>query len=140
MSQVERLKEFKRSVRNKFNVYNSLFLNLPYTEGENVGIYIPLLFQQCHSGLSAGKNPQEILDDFFENFTKAKGQRERIDLMFSIVQYVERQVVLYDAVEDAAFPKLHAHTDSLSIRDYFQRTPPSFIPLLCWTLLQSSAR
>ncbi|WP_088342227.1 phosphoenolpyruvate carboxylase [Robiginitalea sediminis] len=120
MSQTERLKEFKRSVRNKFNVYNSLFLNLPYTEGENVGIYIPLLFQQCQHGLEDGKNPTEILDQFFSDFTKAETERERIDLMFSIIQYVERQVVLYDSVEDAAFPKLHEHTDSLSIRDYFQ--------------------
>ncbi|MDG1570728.1 phosphoenolpyruvate carboxylase [Robiginitalea sp. M366] len=120
MSQVERLKEFKRSVRNKFNVYNSLFLNLPYTEGENVGIYIPLLFQQCHKGLEEGKNPTEILDGFFRDFTKATTEREQIDLMFHIIQFVERQVVLYDSVEDAAFPKLHEHTDSLSIRDYFQ--------------------
>lgn len=120
MSQAERLKEFKRSVRNKFNVYNSLFLNLPYTEGENVGIYIPLLFQQCQRGLEAGKNPTEILDAFFADFTEASEERDQIDLMFNIIQFVERQVVLYDSVEDAAFPRLHEHTDSLSIRDYFQ--------------------
>lgn len=120
MSQVERLKEFKKTVRNKFNIYNSLFLNLPYTEGENVGIYIPLLFRQCDAGLKSGKNPTEILDAFFESYTHSGSERERIDLMFRIIQYVERQVVLYDSVEDAAFPKLHVHTDSLSIRDYFQ--------------------
>ena len=120
MSQAERLKEFKKSVRNKFNTYNSLFLNLPYTEGENVGIYIPLLFRQCDAGLQSGHNPTEILDAFFETYTHTESERQRIDLMFRIIQYVERQVVLYDSVEDAAFPKLHAHTDSLSIRDYFQ--------------------
>lgn len=120
MSQVERLKEFKKSVRNKFNVYNSLFLNLPYTEGEDIGILIPFLFQQSQQGLQSGKNPLEIMDAFFGNFTRANTERERIDLMFRIIQYVERQVVLYDSVEDAAFPKLHLHTDSLSIRDFFQ--------------------
>ncbi|CAN0598668.1 unnamed protein product [Ectocarpus sp. 12 AP-2014] len=40
--------------------------------------------------------------------------------MFRIIQYVERQVVLYDSVEDAAFPKLHKHSSSLSLKDYFQ--------------------
>jgi len=120
MSQTERLKEFNKSVRNKFEVYNSLFLNLPYTEGENVGILIPFLFQKSEEGLQSGKNPAEILDAFFRDFTKAKTEKERIDLMFRIIQYVERQVVLYDSVEDAAFPKLHLHTDSLSIRDFFQ--------------------
>jgi phosphoenolpyruvate carboxylase len=120
MSQTERLKEFNKSVRNKFEVYNSLFLNLPYTEGENVGILIPFLFQKSEEGLQSGMNPAEILDSFFRDFTKARSERERIDLMFRIIQYVERQVVLYDSVEDAAFPKLHLHTDSLSIRDFFQ--------------------
>ncbi|MBT8204741.1 MAG: phosphoenolpyruvate carboxylase [Eudoraea sp.] len=120
MSQVERLKEFKKSVRNKFNIYNSLFLNLPYTDTENVGVYIPLLFRQCEKGLEAGKNPLEILEDFFANYAEIETEKERIDFMFKIIQYVERQVVLYDSVEDAAFPRLHELTDSLSIRDYFQ--------------------
>ncbi len=120
MSQSERLKEFDKSVRNTFNVYNSLFLNLPYTEGENVGILIPFLLQQSEKGLQEGKNPTQILEAFFEAYTDARSEKERIDLMFRIIQYVERQVVLYDSVEDAAFPKLHLHTDSLSIRDFLQ--------------------
>ena len=120
MSQTERLTEFQKSVRNKFNVYNSLFLNLPYTEGEKVGILIPLLFQECEKGLKAGKHPSEILDGFFSAFTGAETEEKRIDLMFRIIQYVERQVVLYDSVEDAAFSNLHLHTDSLSIRDFLQ--------------------
>ena len=40
--------------------------------------------------------------------------------MFKIIQYVERQVVLYDSVEDAAFPKLQQFTNSFSIKDYFK--------------------
>ena len=120
MSQSERLKEFEKSVHNKFNVYNSLFLNLPYTKGESVGILIPLLFERCEEGLQSGLHPKEILDAFFENYTRARTEGERIDLMFRIIQYVERQVVLYDSVEDAAFPRLHLHTDSLSIRDFLQ--------------------
>ncbi|WP_445385539.1 phosphoenolpyruvate carboxylase [Robiginitalea sp. IMCC44478] len=120
MSQGQRLKEFQKSVRNKFNVYNSLFLNLPYTNMEHVGIFVPLLFRQCQHGLDSGKNPKEILESFFDSLPGFTTEKERIDFMFRIIQYVERQVVLYDSVEDAAFPKLHAHTESLSIRDYFQ--------------------
>jgi len=47
-------------------------------------------------------------------------EKEQIDFMFRIIQYVERQVVLYDSVEDAAFPKIYQHTSNLSIKDYFQ--------------------
>ena len=120
MHQTDRLEEFKKSVKNKFYVYNSLFLNLPYQGIENVGMLIPLLFDQCEKGLKSGKNPQQILDLFFKYYANIDTEKERIDFMFSIIQYVERQVVLYDSVEDAAFPKLHEHSTSLSIKDYFQ--------------------
>lgn len=120
VQQTRRLEEFKRSVTNKFNVYNSLFLSLPYQNIENVGVLIPLLFDQCEKGLKAGKTPQEILDIFFTNFVEIKDERKRLDFMFRIIQYVERQVVLYDSVEDSAFPKLQKYTNSLSIKDYFE--------------------
>ncbi|HET8737827.1 MAG TPA: hypothetical protein VFM69_14635, partial [Pricia sp.] len=65
MQQTERLETFKKSVTNKFNVYNSLFLNLPYRNIENVGMLIPVLFDRCAKGLGSGQQPQEILDTFF---------------------------------------------------------------------------
>lgn len=118
--QAKRLEEFKKSVTNRFNIYNSLFLSLPYQNIENTGILIPVLLDQCERGLKAGKNPQEILDAFFTNFAEIEDERKRIDFMFRIIQYVERQVVLYDSVEDSAFPKLQEYTNSLSINDYFE--------------------
>src|SRR5690606_25877337 len=54
------------------------------------------------------------------NFANIGDERERLDFMFRIIQYVERQVVLYDAVEDSAFPKLQKYSNSLSIKDYFE--------------------
>jgi len=120
MQQQQRLEVFKKSVNNKFNVYNSLFLNLPYPNIENVGMVIPLLLDQCQKGLKSGKNPKEILELFFQNYVNIASEKERIDFMFRIIQYVERQVVLYDSVEDAAFPKLYEHSTSLTIKDYFE--------------------
>lgn len=118
MKQTARIEEFKKSVTNRFNVYNSLFLNLPYRNIENVGMVIPLMLDQCQKGLKSGLNPKEILDGFFENYVAIKSEKDRIDFMFRIIQYVERQVVLYDSVEDAAFPKLYEHSSNLTIKDY----------------------
>ena len=120
IQQKKRLAEFKRSVTNRFNIYNSLFLSLPYAEMQNVGMLVPLLFNECEKGLAQGKKPQEIMDNFFNNFTDFKDENARIDFMFKIIQYVERQVVLFDSVEDAAFPRLQEFTESLSINDYFE--------------------
>nr|WP_298931268.1 phosphoenolpyruvate carboxylase [uncultured Allomuricauda sp.] len=120
VQQAKRLEEFKKSVTNKFNIYNSLFLTLPYRNIENVIMLVPLLFDQCEKGLKEGKTPQQILEIFFTNFVDIKDERERLDFMFRIIQYVERQVVLYDSVEDSAFSKLQKYSNSLSIKDYFE--------------------
>ncbi|MEB8346601.1 phosphoenolpyruvate carboxylase [Flavobacteriaceae bacterium KMM 6898] len=120
MPKLERIEEFKKSVHNKFNIYNSLFLSLPYTNIENIGMLIPLLMHQADKGLKSGKNPLEILDAFFQNYANIDSEKDRIDFMFSVIQYVERQVVLYDSVEDAAFPKLQEHSNSSTIKDYVQ--------------------
>ena len=120
MQQTKRLEEFKKSVTNKFNIYNSLFLSLPYKNVENVGNLVPLLLDQCEKGLKEGKDPQEILEVFFSNFVNIQDEKERLDFMFRMIQYVERQVVLYDSVEDSAFPKLQKYSSSLTIKDYFE--------------------
>jgi len=50
-------KEFEKSVNNKFNIYNSLFLNLPFDKITNIGMLIPLLSHVCQQGLESGKEP-----------------------------------------------------------------------------------
>ena len=44
---------FEKEVKNKFDVYNSLFLNLPFRKVSNIGMLIPLLHHVCQQGLDA---------------------------------------------------------------------------------------
>ena len=111
-------KEFEQIVKNKFNVYNSLFLHLPYPKVTNIGILIPILYQTCKNGLKEGKDPNQILDHFFNSHTTTASEEEKIDFMFRVIQYVERQVVLYDSVEDAAFTNLIKLQNDLTLQDY----------------------
>ena len=113
-----RIREFERSVKNKFNVYNSLFLNLPFKGVAHIGMLIPLLHHVCKSGLEAGREPLEIMEDFFNTHARLKEEEEKIEFMFAVIRYVERQVVLYDSVEDAAFPKLRDLGNDLSLKDF----------------------
>jgi len=112
------VKDFEKLVKNKFNVYNSLFLNLPYPNVNNVGILIPILNNACKKGLELQKSPLETLDGFFKHHTSLQKEEDKIDFMFRVIQYVERQVVLYDSVEDAAFSKIVELEHQLSIKDY----------------------
>ena len=100
--------QFEKEVTTKFNIYNSLFLSLPFSTVSNIGMLIPLLLRESKLGLAQGQNPADILAAFFDKHTLLQTEKERIDFMFSVIQYVERQVVLYDSVEDAAFSDLHA--------------------------------
>ena len=105
MNNFVRLNEFLKAVKNKFDVYNSLFINLPFQKVSNTGMLIPLLQHLCKQGLDSQRDPIEILDSFFSHHTDIKTQEEKIDFMFHVIRYVERQFVLYDSVEDAAFDK-----------------------------------
>ena len=111
-------KEFNRIIKNKFNVYNSLFLSLPYPKVSHIGMLIPLLLEVGKKGLEQGKDPEEILETFFSTHTELQTEEEKMDFMIRVIQYVERQVVLYDSVEDSAFPEMAGYRHDLSLKDY----------------------
>lgn len=95
--------QFKRNVTDKYIIYNSLFAALPYSGIANVGALLPILLETCEQGFAKEKTPTEIIDYFFNQHTQVTTDQEKIDHLFKYVQYMERQVVLFDAIEDAAF-------------------------------------
>ena len=117
MNDHAQLNAFENEVKKKFDVYNSLFLNLPFRTVSNVGMLIPLLQHVCRQGLDSGRDPLGILDSFFSVHTDITTEEEKIQFMFHVIRYVERQVVLYDSVEDAAFEQLVQLDDHLSLKD-----------------------
>jgi len=94
---------FHNLVALKFQLYNSLFSSLPFYRIERTGILLSLLQNHCEEGFKKKRSPTEIMETFFAQHTGLKQTQEQIDFMFRFVQYVERQVVLFDALEDAAF-------------------------------------
>lgn len=101
------VQQFKNEVGIKFQLYNSLFTSLPFHRIEKTGILLSLLSNNCEEGYKKKLSPVEILEDFFSKHTSYSKENERADLLFRFVQYVERQVVLFDALEDAAFRYVH---------------------------------
>src|ERR1700740_1485157 len=97
------LQQFKNLVGIKFQLYNSLFTSLPFHRIEKTGILLSLLLTFCEDGYKKKQSPEQIIEEFFQKHTTLTSERERMDILFRFVQYVERQVVLFDALEDAAF-------------------------------------
>ena len=101
MSRLTKKERFLDNVLSKFQVYNSIFSTLPYENITNTGVMLPLFERICIEGYQKNKNPSEIVEFFFKTYLKESNQKERIDLLFNFIQYIERQVVLFDAIEDA---------------------------------------
>jgi phosphoenolpyruvate carboxylase len=99
--------QFRKNVSDKYIIYNSLFAALPYSGVANVGALLPILLQTCEEGFSKDKSPIEIVDYFFKQHTYVESEQEKLDHLFKYVQYMERQVVLFDAIEDAAFSSVN---------------------------------
>ncbi len=120
MDREQIVKEFEKSVKNKFDVYNSLFLNLPFRKIQNIGILVPILHHFSKNGLDEGKEPLEILDAFFESQADIITEEDKIDFMFRVIQYVERQVVLYDSVEDSAYSHMQGLGNQLTFKEFIR--------------------
>ena len=117
----EKKEKFRQIVENKFQIYNSLFMSLPYDKMSNIGMLLPFLYEESKLGYEAGKSPEEIVEEFFHKHTELKTEKEKTELLFKIIQYIERQVVLYDSIEDAAFPQLHSESDAGTVLQLHER-------------------
>jgi len=101
------LLQFRNEVGVRFQLYNSLFTSLPFHRIEKTGILLSLLSNNCEEGYKKKLSPSTIVQEFFDKQTTYSKPDERNDLLFRFVQYIERQVVLFDALEDAAFRSVH---------------------------------
>ncbi|WP_026956829.1 phosphoenolpyruvate carboxylase [Algoriphagus vanfongensis] len=98
---------YDTEVAKRFTIYNSLFLDLPFDDIFRTGTMLPLLGKACEKGFESGKSPRQIIEGYFEELMPSNTQEERTDLLFQMIQYVERQVVLFDSIEDAAYERIN---------------------------------
>ena len=101
------LLRYNNEVGIKFQLYNGLFTALPFHKIEKTGVLLSMFLNECTEGYENGLSPTEIVDQFFEKQNKSLNENERMDLLFRFNQYAERQVVLFDALEDAAFSSIN---------------------------------
>jgi len=116
-----RLEKFRQVVENKFQIYNSLFMSLPYDKMTNIGMLLPFLYEESRDGYEEGKSPEEIVEEFFKKHTELETEEQKLELLFKIIQYIERQVVLFDSIEDAAFSQLHSESDAGTVMQLHER-------------------
>ena len=112
-----KLESFNENVSSKYHIYNSVFITLPFDAINNTGALLPLFSDVCEKGFKNNESPIEIVDHFFNDFVSTASESEKIDLLFRFIQYVERQIVLFDAIEDASFSTINNLEGSGSLRE-----------------------
>ena len=104
MHQQPKLTRFNENVLAKYQIYNSIFMTLPFDAIGKTGVLLPLFHEVCKNGFNNKLNPTQIVESFFKTYQEDPSEEDKINLLFKFIQYIERQVVLFDAIEDAAFP------------------------------------
>ena len=104
MSTQPKITRFKQNVLSKYQIYNSIFMTLPFDSITKTGALLPLFFETCQKGFANNEDPTTIVNSFFKKYQARRSPKSQINLLFRFIQYIERQVVLFDAIEDAAFP------------------------------------
>jgi phosphoenolpyruvate carboxylase len=107
MAQKTKLERFENEVLSRFNLYNSVFSTLPYSNISKTATLLPFFAEFCKQGFDQNKNPIEIVTDFFTQYYPGNSDKDNIDTLFRLIQFIERQVVLFDAIEDASFTSIN---------------------------------
>ncbi|GEP52523.1 phosphoenolpyruvate carboxylase [Flavobacterium noncentrifugens] len=117
MYTLPKIERFNQNVLSKYQVYNSVFITLPFDSIDNTGVLLPLFSEVCEKGFKNEETPEQIVNFFSEKYLDNATEEQKIDIMFRFIQYIERQIVLFDAIEDAAFPVINNLEGRGSLRD-----------------------
>ncbi|GAB3814310.1 hypothetical protein GCM10028895_07300 [Pontibacter rugosus] len=101
------LEVFQNRVGTRFEMYNSLFTSLPFHRVEKTGVLLSLFVLHCEEGYQKQQSPRQIIQSFLAQYTSYQTEQEQNDILFRFIQYAERQVVLFDALEEGAFSEIH---------------------------------
>ncbi|KIA99400.1 phosphoenolpyruvate carboxylase [Flavobacterium sp. JRM] len=122
MYTLPKIERFNQDVLSKYHIYNSVFITLPFDSIDNTGVLLPLFTEVCETGFKKQETPKEIVNFFSGKYLNNASEKDKIDLMFRFIQYIERQIVLFDAIEDAAFPTVNNMEGRGSLRDIKEKS------------------
>jgi phosphoenolpyruvate carboxylase len=112
---------FNQEVVSRFQLYDSLFLTLPFYQVKDTGILLPFFSSHCEKETIKQKSPTAIIESFFKKYVPDIDHQEQINRLFRFIQYIERQVVLFDAIEDSSFNKIGQFEKSGTMQSLLQQ-------------------
>ena len=102
-----RLTQFQESVVLKYQIYSALFNTLPFSAMHDMNPEILGFQEYARREITTGKSPDLIVNNFLNGLEPGLNFQAKTKILFLILQFLERQVVLLDSLEEAAFPLTH---------------------------------
>ncbi len=131
------VKSFNDLVELNYRFYNGMFLTLSLDAIEQVGLLLPLFEEECRKGFEKKDNPLKIVKNFFLKHKPAFSEAEQISFLFKIIHYVERQIVLIDALEDAAYGRINDIDGPNSLHQIIERSKLEHVDTKLGKLLET---
>ena len=97
---------FKEKVAMKYQLLNDLFLTLPFEDLDKVGAELPSFSKYVRAKIEKAYHPKMAVEQYFRKQGHRGDFKKMAERLFKFLQFVERQVVLFDALEDAAFDEV----------------------------------
>lgn len=116
---------FNNEVVTRFELYNSLFQTLPFYQVKDTGILLPFFSSHCEKETNKQQSPTAIIESFFKKYAPGIDHQEQLNRLFRFVQYIERQVVLFDAIEDSSFSKTGRPDETGTLKGLLQQAAVS---------------
>lgn len=117
------VENFEKSVNQKFEIYNSIFTGLPINR--QPGNLLQQFNKTVENGLQNSQSPKEIIDEFLAEQNLSITNEKLQSLLSDFIRITERQVVIFDAVEDSAFDQINDLNGSNSLifvlKDYINK-------------------
>ena len=88
MARKTKIERFNEKVLSRFQIYNSLFLTLPFKTIKQTSLLMPLFAEHCRTQYEKNSNPSEILNSFFSQYAPDLKPQEEHDLLFNFIQYI----------------------------------------------------
>jgi phosphoenolpyruvate carboxylase len=102
-----KLAAFKTDIFDTYQTNAKRFLSLPFEDLPQAGALLVKFAECCRQELKKERSPIEIVKQFFDEVAEVHEGEAQTELLFWFLKFIERQVVLFDAIEDAAFEKTH---------------------------------
>lgn len=121
---------FKKEVFDRYQKYAKRFLALPFEDLPEAGGLLTKFADFCSKELKLQRSPAEIVPQFFDEVAHLTTSESQINLLFWFLQFIERQVVLFDAIEDAAYEKMHDGNAPGTLDHWINQATPALRSIL----------